>query len=94
MALGKGPVARLRKHANAVGRSPRPAASGTRWGDDHRSRRAIAETSIAECDQQIRVSVGGATYGDAIDSPDALVDAAEEALYLARRSGRNRMVVA
>ena len=38
---------------------------------------------------QLRVSVGAALTGDGLDTPDAVVDAADQALYDAKRAGRD-----
>ena len=61
-----------------------------------RVRRAIGETSVQEGDQRIAitVSVGGATYDENVESPQALIAQADAALYSAKESGRNRLVVA
>jgi len=61
-----------------------------------RVRRAVAETTVVEDEQRIAVtvSVGGATYRDAVDSPDGLIEAADGALYDAKESGRNRLLIA
>jgi diguanylate cyclase (GGDEF)-like protein len=61
-----------------------------------RLRRAVGETTVPEGDQRITVtvSVGGATYSDVVDSPVTLIARADEALYEAKESGRNRLIVA
>ena len=61
-----------------------------------RLRRAMEETHIIDGDQRISVtvSVGGTAYGDEVDSPDALIDQADAALYRAKESGRNVLVIA
>ena len=61
-----------------------------------RIRRAVAETSVTDADQRISVTVslGGATYGDATDSPEGLIAQADEALYDAKEGGRNKLVLA
>ena len=43
--------------------------------------------------EPITVSIGIATLTDDITTEDLLVDRADEALYTAKRSGRNRAVV-
>jgi diguanylate cyclase (GGDEF)-like protein len=61
-----------------------------------RVRRAIAEAEVVDGDQHVAVtvSVGGATYRDALASAEGLVAAADEALYEAKALGRDRLVVA
>jgi diguanylate cyclase (GGDEF)-like protein len=61
-----------------------------------RVRRAVGETTVPEGDQRIAVtvSVGGATYRDAVDAPEVLIAQADSALYDAKGSGRNRLVMA
>ena len=70
------------------------AANLTDLGE--RVRRAIGETTVQEGDRRIAitVSLGGTTYSDAIDSSQALIARADAALYDAKESGRNRLVVA
>ncbi len=60
-----------------------------------RIRRAVAETSVADADQLIKVtaSLGGATFGDATDSTEALIAKADAALYGAKERGRNQLVL-
>ena len=45
-------------------------------------------------DGQLTVSIGVATYPDDADGPELLVRAADQALYRAKESGRNRVVLA
>jgi two-component system cell cycle response regulator len=60
-----------------------------------RLRRAVAETSVLDGGQRIQVTVGvgGATCHDAADSPEALVGLSDAALYDAKESGRDRLVL-
>jgi len=61
-----------------------------------RIRRAIGETVVMDGGQRVAVSVslGGTTYRETgIDSPDALVAEADNALYRAKASGRDRLVM-
>ena len=60
-----------------------------------RIRRAVGETAIDDGGTRIgvTVSLGGATYGDATDSPDDLVALADAALYEAKERGRNRLAM-
>jgi two-component system, cell cycle response regulator len=61
-----------------------------------RIRRAVGETTVDDGTLRIgvTVSVGGAVYRDAANSPDDLVALADGALYGAKGSGRNRVVLA
>lgn len=61
-----------------------------------RIRRAVAETPVDEGDQQvaITVSLGGSVYQEADGSPDELIARADAALYDAKASGRNRLLLA
>jgi diguanylate cyclase (GGDEF)-like protein len=57
-------------------------------------RAAIAEISLPGLDLEISASVGIATYPDHATGPDRLESLADSALYLAKRSGRDRIEVA
>ena len=61
-----------------------------------RIRRAVGETTVPEGDQRlgVTVSVGGAQYQSSIDSPEMLLSSVDAALYDAKETGRNRLVVA
>ena len=61
-----------------------------------RIRRAVAETSVNDGELRIgvTVSLGGATFRDATDSPDSLIALADGALYDAKEGGRDRLAVA
>jgi diguanylate cyclase (GGDEF)-like protein len=58
-----------------------------------RLRRAVAATPIAAEGVSVRltISIGAARAGDELDSLDALVEAADRCLYVAKRHGRNRV---
>ena len=59
------------------------------WAD--RFRAAVAARSFAHNDvrMDVTVSVGLAAYGPPAATPDRLLDAADAALYAAKRDGRN-----
>jgi diguanylate cyclase (GGDEF)-like protein len=57
-------------------------------------RAAIAEISLPGLDLAISASVGIATYPDHATGPDRLESLADSALYLAKRTGRDRIEVA
>jgi two-component system cell cycle response regulator len=61
-----------------------------------RIRRAVRETHVDDGDRRVSVAVslGGATYGKDVESVDAIVAAADAALYEAKRRGRDRVVLA
>ncbi len=62
-----------------------------------RVRRSIAAMVVADGDQRIgiTVSIGGASFPEeGVESPDALVELADDALYAAKRSGRDRVQLA
>jgi diguanylate cyclase (GGDEF)-like protein len=61
-----------------------------------RVRRAIERHPFAVArgqTTQVTISIGVAVFPDHADSPDALVAAADQALYLAKESGRNQVCV-
>lgn len=58
--------------------------------------RLALQASAVACGSQsieVRASVGVATLGQDCDSPEALIERADAALYTAKRTGRNRVVV-
>jgi len=60
-------------------------------------RREIKERSIVfrgKAFPPIMLSAGIAAYPDCADSPEALINAADRALYSAKRLGRDRVVLA
>jgi diguanylate cyclase len=59
-----------------------------------RIREAVAATAFSipgDETIQISISIGVAAFPQVTDSPEALVDAADVALYEAKQSGRNRV---
>jgi diguanylate cyclase (GGDEF)-like protein len=58
-----------------------------------RIRRAISEKVFLAYDEELKVtvSIGCCTYTQAINETELLVDAADSALYQAKRQGRNRV---
>jgi diguanylate cyclase (GGDEF)-like protein len=75
-----------------------PAASASdlhQMGE--RLRRAVEDSSVADGEKTVRVtlSAGGAAYpSHNVDQEDALIKLADEALYRAKGSGRNRVELA
>jgi len=71
------------------------AADGEAAVDDcvlaERARRALAERPVQIEDMSVRLtaSVGAAIAGEELATPDALVDAADRALYEAKGAGRD-----
>jgi len=62
-----------------------------------RVRRAVEESSLVEGSQTVRitVSIGGAAYPNQnVEAEESLVELADEALYAAKQSGRNRVEIA
>jgi len=55
-----------------------------------RKRREIAEIDIPGCPERVTVSLGVAAWVNG-ESPEAMVERADAALYNAKRSGRNRV---
>ncbi len=74
-----------------------PAASKENCRDvAERMRRKVEETSVADGDQVIRVtiSIGITSYPELdVAGEQDLVKHADEALYVAKESGRNRVIV-
>jgi diguanylate cyclase (GGDEF)-like protein/PAS domain S-box-containing protein len=64
------------------------------WAEHLRS--AIEVLSMENSDTvtpiNVTISIGVASLANEIDTPDQLIDTADRALYLAKRSGRNRVV--
>jgi len=56
-----------------------------------RARRALSDDPIVVdgIPLQLRVSIGAVLTGDGLETPDAAVDAADQALYEAKRAGRD-----
>ncbi|MEX1294867.1 MAG: GGDEF domain-containing protein, partial [Candidatus Limnocylindrales bacterium] len=75
-----------------------PGASAADLGDlAERLRRAVSATEVPDREVRIRVtaSVGAASYPEHdVSSASDLVEAADEALYVAKRSGRDRVSLA
>jgi diguanylate cyclase (GGDEF)-like protein len=62
-----------------------------------RIRRSIEESALMEGQQTIRVtiSIGGAAYpNQAVEKESALLQLADESLYQAKETGRNKVIVA
>jgi diguanylate cyclase (GGDEF)-like protein len=59
-----------------------------------RVRAAIAEMSLPSIDVAVTVSIGVAGYPEHASTPDRLARLADAALYLAKRTGRNRVELA
>ena len=61
-----------------------------------RIRRAVSETAIEDGSSRVAVTVslGASTFGDHVETPEALVALADRALYDAKDGGRNRLVLA
>ncbi len=61
-----------------------------------RIRRSVEESAVIEGNQTIRVtiSVGGAAYpNQSVEKEDTLIQLADDALYQAKETGRNRVVI-
>lgn len=73
-----------------------PSTEGEARALAGRMRQAVAETPIAvnEAEIHLTISVGVALGRAAPAEGDALIDAADRALYQAKRAGRNRVAVA
>jgi diguanylate cyclase (GGDEF)-like protein/PAS domain S-box-containing protein len=71
-----------------------PLAGALQWAEQLRS--TIESSSISFNDSmtpiELTVSIGVASVSDEIKNPDQIVDSADRALYLAKDSGRNRVV--
>jgi diguanylate cyclase (GGDEF)-like protein len=66
------------------------------WSLAERVRQLVAAQQIVYGDAVLRVtaSLGVATFPEQGERPQALVEAADQALYRAKRNGRNRVEVA
>jgi two-component system, cell cycle response regulator len=75
-----------------------PAASGADLREmGERLRRAIEDSSVADGEKAVRVtlSAGGAAYpSHTVEHEEGLIRLADEALYRAKESGRNRVEIA
>ena len=62
-----------------------------------RLRRAVEDSSVSDGEKTVRVtlSAGGAAYPrHSVEREDGLIQLADEALYRAKESGRNRVEIA
>ena len=71
-------------------------SGGTAQGVAERVRRAVAATPFALPDGReigVTVSIGVSCYPDCAASPEAAVNSADQALYIAKQAGRNRVLL-